>query len=59
MSTTWSIMSCHECHLDAGPFAPEEAAVHAATHDRLHHRGARTAAAVTPAALPTEATAAA
>ena len=57
MSTPGSIMTCHECQLDAGPFASEEAAVHAATHNQLHHRGAPTASAVA-AALYTEACAA-
>ncbi len=58
MSTTRSIMTCNECLLDGGPFASaEEATVHAATHDQLHHRGTPTAAAVA-AALHTEASAA-
>ena len=58
MSSTWSIMTCHICHLDAGPFSSDEAALHAATHDRLHHRGARTATTEIPV-LHTEASVAA
>ena len=46
MNITGSIMTCSVCQLDAGPFSDDEAAVHAVTHDQLHHRGAPTAAAV-------------
>jgi predicted DNA-binding transcriptional regulator YafY len=51
-------MTCSVCQLDAGPFSDDEAAVHAVTHDQLHHRGAPTAS-TAAAALVIEAAAAA
>jgi hypothetical protein len=42
-------MACPECDLHGGPFSVEEAAVLAATHNRLHHGGAPTASAMTAA----------
>ena len=58
MNITGSIMTCSLCQLDAGPFSDDEAAVHAVTHDQLHHRGAPTAS-TAAAALVIEAAAAA
>jgi hypothetical protein len=46
ISTASSAMTCRECHLDGGPFSVDEAVLHVATHNRLHHGGAPTATAV-------------
>jgi hypothetical protein len=43
-------MTCHVCRLTGGPFTADEAALHAATHDRFHHGGAPTAITVASAA---------
>ena len=42
-------MTCPVCRLSGGPFTVDEAALHAATHNRFHHAGASTAVAVTSA----------
>jgi hypothetical protein len=52
MITTTSAMTCHQCHLDGGPFPVDEALLHVATHNRLHHGGAPIAVAVTSACAP-------
>jgi hypothetical protein len=39
-------MICAVCQLSGGPFTVEEAALHVATHNRIHHGGAPTAVAV-------------
>jgi hypothetical protein len=49
MITATSAMTCHQCHLDGGPFSVDEAVLHVATHNRLHHGGAPIAVAVTSA----------
>ena len=46
ISTT---MICCRCQLSGGPFAADEAALHVATHNRVHHGGKPTAFAWSPA----------
>jgi hypothetical protein len=40
---TSTTMTCRECQLSGGPFSVDEAALHVATHNRFHHKGAPTA----------------
>jgi hypothetical protein len=49
MITATSAMTCHQCDLDGGPFPADEAVLHVATHNRLHHGGAPIAVAMTSA----------
>ena len=37
ISAASTTMICCRCELSGGPFTAEEAALHVATHDRLHH----------------------
>ena len=45
-SSASTMMICPVCQLDGGPFHVNEAALHVATHNRLHHAGAPTALAL-------------
>jgi hypothetical protein len=47
ISQTSTTLTCPECQLDGGPFEVDEAALHVATHNRLHHGGAPIAVAIT------------
>jgi hypothetical protein len=58
ISLASTTMICHVCQLSGGPFTVDEAAMHAATHNRLHHAGAPTAFAVTSASRSDDAAAA-
>jgi hypothetical protein len=49
ISTASATMTCRECQLSGGPFAVDEAALYVATHNRIHHRGAPTAVALSSA----------
>jgi len=40
ISPAGTTMTCSVCELSGGPFQVDEAAIHAATHNRVHHRGA-------------------
>jgi hypothetical protein len=44
-----TMMTCPVCQLSGGPFTLDEAALHVATHNRVHHAGAPTAIALTAA----------
>ena len=50
ISAASTTMICCRCRLSGGPFSVDEAALHVATHDRLHHGRRPTAFAWSPGA---------
>jgi hypothetical protein len=58
ISAASTTMICCKCQLSGGPFTVDEAALHVATHDRLHHGRKPTAFARTSGAASVDAEAA-
>ena len=58
ISAASTTMICCRCQLSGGPFTADEAALHVATHNRLHHGRKPTAFASTLGAASADAAAA-